>query len=163
MTVTATTVAPERTIQALAAELPAALSALRRGIRRTAGGGPLFGSLTGAQGELARLVRHRPGVSVAAAAAELQLSANTVSTLVSQLSEAGVLVRELDTADRRVARLRLTERARTRIHRWRDQQAQQVGAALRRLSARQVRALAAAMPALTALADELAGATEDPS
>jgi DNA-binding MarR family transcriptional regulator len=164
MTITPNTAAQEPTIHALAAELPAALSALRRGFRRRAAGrGPLFGPLTGAQAELAQLVRHRPGVSVAVAAAELQLSANTVSTLVRQLSEMGLLVRESDPADRRVARLRLTERARIEIRRWQDQQAQQVAAALRRLSGGQVRALAAAIPALSALVDELANEAEDPT
>jgi len=163
MTTSSITVAPEPTIQTLAAELPAVLSAFRRGIRRASGGGPLFGPLTGAQAELARLVRHRPGVSVTVAATELQLSANTVSTLVGQLSEAGLLVREPDPADRRVARLRLTERARTEIRRWQDQQAPQIAAALRRLPRGQVRALAAAMPALSALVEELASGAEDPS
>ena len=163
MTVTSITAASEPAIQALATELPAALSALRRGVRRAAGGAPVFGPLTGAQAELARLVRHRPGVSVAEAATELRLSANTVSTLVSQLIEAGLLVREPDPADRRVARLRLAERARTEIRRWQDQHAQQVVVALRRLPRGQVRALAAAMPALSALVEELALEAENPS
>jgi DNA-binding MarR family transcriptional regulator len=100
-------------------------------------------------------VRHQPGVSVTAAAAELRLAANTVSTLVGQLSEAGLLLREPDPADRRVARLRLTDHARAEVRRWRDRQAQLVGTALARLPDGHLQALAAALPALAALTEQL--------
>jgi DNA-binding MarR family transcriptional regulator len=106
-------------------------------------------------------VRHQPGVSVTAAAAELRLAANTVSTLVGQLSEAGLLLREPDPADRRVARLRLTDHARTEVRRWRDRQAQRVAGALARLPDDQVKALAAALPALAALTEQLAAEVPD--
>jgi DNA-binding MarR family transcriptional regulator len=141
----------------LAADLPPALGAFRRAMRRALGGGSLFGPLTGAQAELLRLVRHQPGVSVTAAAAELRLAANTVSTLVRQLSEAGLLLREPDPADRRVARLRLTDHARAEVRRWQDRQAERVAAGLARLPDDQVKALAAALPALAALTKEVAG------
>jgi DNA-binding MarR family transcriptional regulator len=141
---------------ALAADLPAALGAFRRAMRRVLGTGSLFGPLTGAQAELVRLVRHQPGVSVTAAATELRLAANTVSTLVRQLSEAGLLVREPDPADRRVARLRLTGRTRAEVRRWQDRQAQVVAEALEWLPERHVRALSEALPALAALTEQLA-------
>lgn len=144
------------TVPALAADLPPAIGAFRRAVRRAIGGGSLFGPLTGAQAELVRLVRHQPGVSVTAAAAELQVAANTVSTLVGQLSGAGLLVREPDPADRRVARLRLTDQAQAEVRQWRDRQAQAMEAALCRLPPDHLRALTAALPALTALTEELA-------
>jgi DNA-binding MarR family transcriptional regulator len=143
-------------IPALAADLPPAVGAFRRAIRRALGGRSLFGPLTGAQAELVRLVRHQPGVSVTAAAGELQVASNTVSTLVGQLARAGLLVREPDPADRRVARLRLTDRAQAELRQWRDRQAQAMEEALGRLPPAHLRALAAALPALTALAEELA-------
>lgn len=147
--------ATSRVEPALAADLPPALGAFRRAMRRSLGGGSLFGPLTGAQAELVRLVRHQPGVSVTAAATELRLAPNTVSTLVGQLSEAGLLVREPDPADRRVARLRLTDHARAEVRRWQDRQAQVVVAALGRLPDRYVRALVEALPALAALTEQL--------
>lgn len=152
---------PAPPVAALAEELPAALGSFRRAIRRALGAASLFGPLTGAQAELMQLVRRQPGVSVAAAAGELQLAANTVSTLVGQLGRAGLLVREPDPADRRVARLRLTERAHAEIRRWQAQQGRAVAAALRRLPPAQVRALTEAVPALGALVEELAG--QDPT
>ena len=45
---------------------------------------------------------------MADAAAELGVAPNTVSTLVRQLADAGVLERVRDSADGRVVRLRLT-------------------------------------------------------
>ena len=97
--------APEHT---LASALLAATGTLRRHVRRAAGRPAELAELTAAQLELARLVATRPGLSVAAAAAELGLAPNTVSTLVRQLVGAGVLERRPDEADRRVARLTLT-------------------------------------------------------
>ena len=83
----------------------------RRQIRRSAGRGFDGTGLTEAQAELLRLVGRHPGVSVSQAAAELNLVANTASTLVSKLCAKGALLREPDSADRRVFRLRLTESA----------------------------------------------------
>jgi DNA-binding MarR family transcriptional regulator len=145
-------------VPALAADLPPALGAFRRGMRRALGGGSPFGPLSGAQAELVRLVRHQPGVSVTAAAAELRLAANTVSTLVGQLAAAGLLIREPDPADRRVARLRLTDRAAAEARRWRDRQSLAMVAALGRLPASQLQALTEALPALAALTEQLARA-----
>lgn len=135
---------------ALAEELLAGIGAVRRGLRRTGPDWP-FGPLTGAQAELLRLVRVQPGISVAAAAGELRLAANTVSTLVRQLCEAGLMVRESDPDDRRVARLDLTEAARERLLRWRDGRAHALAASLDRLPVEQRRALADAVPALDLL------------
>jgi DNA-binding MarR family transcriptional regulator len=58
-----------------------------------------------------RLVGRRPAISIREAAAELGLVPNTASTLVSKLSSDGLLIRDVDTDDRRVGRLRLTEPA----------------------------------------------------
>jgi DNA-binding CsgD family transcriptional regulator len=59
--------------------------------------------LTGSQLELVRLLRHRPGLSVSQVADELNLAPNTVSTLVRQLVDAGLVVRGCQQAERRVA------------------------------------------------------------
>jgi DNA-binding MarR family transcriptional regulator len=140
----------------VAEELPAALGSVRRALRRSLEGGPLFGPLTGAQAELLRLVRRQSGVSVAKAAAELRLAANTVSTLVGQLSRAGLLVRAPDPGDRRIVRLRLTELAQRQVQRRQADQQRILAEALAHLSPAQVTALAAAVPALSALVEALA-------
>ncbi len=74
-----------------------------------------FAPLPGAQVELLRLIHERPGLSVTAAADALQVAPNTVSTLVGSLAAAGLLAREVDAANRRVAKLSLTALARRRI------------------------------------------------
>lgn len=110
-------------------------------------------TLTAAQGELVRLVRRRPGVSVAEAAEELRLAPNTVSTLVGQLTEQGVLLRVADPADRRVARLDLDPDARRKVTAWRDRRSEAVAAAVGRLGADDRRVLADAAAALERLAE----------
>ena len=93
---------------------------IRRVGRRRQGRPEELVRLTGAQLELVNLVRRSPGVSVAQAAAELGLAANTVSTLVRRLTDEGMLVRTPDAADRRIARLELPEGLARRVGAYRD-------------------------------------------
>ena len=143
-------------------ELFAAVGQLRRQSRRL-GGGPLPAeTLSGAQVELVRLVRRRPGLSVAEAATELALAPNTVSTLVGQLAGADVLARVSDPRDRRVARLTLTTPIRERVERWRDLRAVAVAGAIADLEASQRADLERAVPIISRLAAALGQAAEDP-
>jgi DNA-binding MarR family transcriptional regulator len=151
-----TTLEPVHRTSTDAERLLGALAAVRRRTRRLAGRPGLFAALSGSQLELVRLVGRRPGVSVAEAADELRLAANTVSTLVGQLTEAGLLVRRPDEADRRVARLDLEAETRRRVSAWRDRRAEGVATALRRLTADDRRLLLEAAPALERLADAIA-------
>ena len=77
--------------RALADELVDAMSSVRRAVRRQAGQVEEVARLTNAQVQLVRVVRRKPGISVTEAAAELGVAPNTVSTLVRQLVETGVL------------------------------------------------------------------------
>ena len=132
------------------------LSALRRALRRGAARPTELAAVTGAQLELVRLLRRRPGLTVADAARELRVAPNTVSTLVSRLVAAGVVVKEADPVDRRVAHLDLSPRARRRVEAWRDRRHERLDAALRVLSAEERRTLAearAVLDRLTALLD----------
>jgi DNA-binding MarR family transcriptional regulator len=95
----------------LIAELFNVVGRFRRQLRRSTGKGFDAAGLTQSQAELLRLVGRQPGISVREAAAELGLVPNTASTLVSKLSAAGLLIRNVDSDDRRVGRLRLTEPA----------------------------------------------------
>lgn len=132
----------------LAEGMLASLDTVRRQARRIAGRAWPIAPLTGSQVELLRLVRRHPDISIAEAAVELGSAANTVSTLVRQLVEVGLLRRVADPADRRVARLSLTAAARRRVNAWRDRRAAVVAVALGDLSAADRWALAAALPAL---------------
>jgi DNA-binding MarR family transcriptional regulator len=135
-------------------ELLRSLFSIRRTGRRIAGRPTEFASLTGAQLELVRLVRRRPGVSVAEAASELQLAPNTVSTLVRRLTETGIVVRTVDDVDRRVARLDLAADLRRKVNTWRDRRVVALGAVIGELPATQQRRIVEALSALAQLAKQ---------
>jgi DNA-binding MarR family transcriptional regulator len=95
----------------LVTELFGVVGRFRRQLRRSTGRSFDMAGLTEAQAELLRLVGRRPGISIREAATELGLVPNTASTLVSKLATEGLLIRTVDTSDRRVGRLRLTDPA----------------------------------------------------
>ncbi|MEV0388860.1 MarR family transcriptional regulator [Nonomuraea sp. NPDC050643] len=111
--------------------------------------------LRGAEVELLRLVAAHPGISVSAAAKELYLAGNSVSTLVNQLTAAGLLHRETRSDDRRSARLLPTPEAEARLRAWQERRAALVREHVERLGEDDRAALAAALPALRRLADGL--------
>lgn len=117
----------------LAQALMDAMAAIRRTARRVAGSPALLSDLTGSQLELVRIVRRRPGISVADAAEELRLAPNTVSTLVGQLTDAGIIVRATDRSDRRVARLALDPVDGRSLVTWYDKRAAALAAVLARI------------------------------
>jgi len=136
----------------MADDLFDAVGLLRRRARRVVGRPWPMEALSSAQVELVRLVRRRPGLSVAEAATDLGLAANTVSTLVRQLTDAGLLRRLADADDRRVARLQLTAPAQRRVEQWRDRRTGLVAEAVAALPAADRRALARAVPVIAQLA-----------
>src|ERR1700729_281128 len=136
-------------------DLLEAVAAIRRAVRRRVGRPVELSVLTGAQLELVRLLRREPGVSIADAAARLRVAPNTVSTLVGQLADAGVLERRTDEADRRVVRLTLNPGIRRRVDAVRDRRVDALGEAMSRLSADERKVLDEATPVLLRLADDL--------
>jgi DNA-binding MarR family transcriptional regulator len=139
----------------LAEQLIDALSAVRRTIRRASGRPVELADLTGAQVELVRLLRRTPGLRVADAAAELRLAPNTVSTLVGQLTDVGVVVRSVDPDDRRTARLALSPDVHRQVEAWRDRRLANVAAAIDALGDDDRRTLAKAVPVLERLGEAL--------
>ncbi len=133
--------------------LLSAISLVHRMARRAVRQSWQHDPLPPAQSELLRLAASKPGITVADAAQELRLAPNTVSTLVGKLTAAGLLVRNRDEQDARVALLTITDAARERLEQWRDLRADLAGQALAGLSAGDRRALAAALPALLRLAE----------
>src|ERR1700733_14611830 len=127
---------PEPTAEsarAEAAELLAAMGAVRRVARRAVRTASQAEPLPPARSELLRLAARRPGIGVAEAAAELRLAPNSVSTMVSKLTEDGLLSRDRDATDGRSVRLTVTEAGAARIEQWRDIRADLAGRALERL------------------------------
>ena len=142
-------------LSSVADELLATMASIRRSGRLVAGRPVELSGLTGSQVDLVRLVLRRPGVSVAEAAAELRLAANTVSTLVGQLTDAGVLVRRADESDRRVARLELTVKMQRKVTAFRDRRVAMLSAAMTQLSPSEQRRLLGAVDVLGKLAGRL--------
>ncbi|MET7682598.1 MarR family transcriptional regulator [Streptomyces sp. NPDC005423] len=142
-------------------ELADALLGVQRLIRRRLRSEMTLPRLRGAEVELLRLVEARPGIGISDAAKELYLAGNSVSTLVNQLARDGLLIRETDPADRRAARLVLTESARTRLDDWHERRAALVRAQVARLDDTDRDALLAAVPALRRLAAHLHEETEE--
>jgi DNA-binding MarR family transcriptional regulator len=141
------------------ADLPDALSGvligIQRLIRRRLRHGLGRPPLRGAQVELLRLVAANPGIGVSAAAKELYLAGNSVSTLVNQLRAAGLLRRETDPEDRRSALLLPTPEAESQLRAWQERRVALVRDQLERLGEDDRAALAAALPALYRLAEGL--------
>jgi DNA-binding MarR family transcriptional regulator len=135
----------------LAERLMGAVQGIRRVVRRRVRADVPGFPLPGAQVEVLRVVADHPGIGVAAAARELHLAANSVSTLVNQLVDAGLLRREADPIDRRAARLELTGTAVDRIAAWRRARTGLVAVALAELSEEDTKAIESALPALEKL------------
>ncbi len=153
--------ATEGTLSDDSEELLEAVAAVRRALRRYAGRPAELSSLTGAQLELVRLLRREPGVSIADAAARLRVAPNTVSTLVRQLAGAGVVVRRVDDADRRVVRLALAPGIRRKVDAWRDRRVVALADAIARLSESDRRLLAEAAPVIARLGVDLDREAQD--
>jgi DNA-binding MarR family transcriptional regulator len=137
------------------ADLMRVAAAIRRVTRRQVAGSLGVAPLPEAQRELLLVVERAEGIGVAAAATELGLASNSVSTLVNILAEAGLLLREADPADRRAARLHLTPAARTRLANWRAARTDLLEAALDRAAPGDRAAIAAAVPVMRRVLAEL--------
>ncbi|MEV0719038.1 MarR family transcriptional regulator [Asanoa sp. NPDC050611] len=144
-------------------ELMSITAALRRLSRRRTREAVAVPPLPEAQRELLFVVASQPGIGIAAAAQVLDLAGNSVSTLVNQLVDAGLLRREPDPADRRAARLTLTDQARDRITAWRQARAALIGQALDRATPADQAAIAAALPALRRLLEQVRADVAEPA
>jgi DNA-binding MarR family transcriptional regulator len=132
-----------------------AVGAVRRMLRRLAGPSYTGDPLSTSQREVLAAVGRHPRSAVTEIAKELGLAPNSVSTIVTQLVGAGMLVRRTDPQDRRIGRLALTEQACGQVAEARRRRREVLHDALDRLSPQQVEALAAGVEALGVLADEL--------
>jgi DNA-binding MarR family transcriptional regulator len=141
--------------KAEAAELLAAMGAIRRVTHRAVRNAAHAEPLPPARSELLRLAARRPGLSVAEAAHELRLAPNSVSTMVSQLAADGLLSRGRATGDGRMVRLTVTEKGTARVAQWRDVRVEMTGRALDTLAEADRQSIKLALPALARLAERM--------
>jgi DNA-binding MarR family transcriptional regulator len=136
----------------LTAELAKVLGRIGRGLRYHTRAAREALDITHSEGELLRLVDRRPGIRVHDAAAELGIASNSVSTLVKQLTRAGLLERAADPLDGRAACLRLTPLAEEWVTQLGNAREQTIDRALAGLDEQDRQQLAAALPAMKRLA-----------
>lgn len=142
---------------AVADELSLLLGRLHRTLRRAARNDQPDEPLPAAQMEVLRVVREQPGIGVKSVAAALGTAPNTVSTLVGDLTAAGLLDRSPDPGNRRAVRLTLTATAAALIDGYTDRRRRIAISAADQLDQSDVDALAAALPALHRLLVLLGG------
>jgi DNA-binding MarR family transcriptional regulator len=128
------------------------IARLRRALRRGARAADPGNTLAVAQLELLAAIAERPGTRPGHLARLLNMRPNTVTTIVNALNAKGMLSRATAEDDRRAIELTATEAGQHAVHTWQATNAAVVNLALSTLPARQRRALAAAVPALEALA-----------
>jgi len=128
------------------------IARLRRALRRGARVADPGNTLAVAQLELLAALAEHPGARPGQLARALNMRPNTVTTIVNALSARGMLDRVTAEDDRRAVRLTVTEAGRQAVVAWQATNAAVLHLALSTLPARQRRALAAAVPALDALA-----------
>jgi DNA-binding MarR family transcriptional regulator len=144
-------------LRELADQLLNVMASIRRSGRLQAGSPVELSTLTSSQIDLVRVVWRRPGLSVNEAAEELTLAPNTVSTLVRQLTDQHLLIRRVDSADRRVARLVLTPTMQRKVAAFRDRRVAMLSNAMSQLNPSRQRRL----PSLVAMLDQVAALLQE--
>ena len=142
------------------------IARLRRALRRGARVADPGNTLAVAQFELLAALAEHPGARPGQLARLLNMRPNTVTTIVNALSSRGMVDRVTAADDRRAVELTVTEAGHQAVLAWQATNAAVLHLALSTLPTRQRRALAAAVPALDALAravDRLADASDPPA
>jgi DNA-binding MarR family transcriptional regulator len=137
------------------ARLRAAIGKLSRRLRPTAAGSAA--GLTPTRASILLHVVREGRVRVSELAAAEGINPTMLSRVAADLAEAGLVQRQSDAADRRAAWLKSTAAGRRLAERIRRERSGALAAALQELTSDQRAALEAALPALEALADHLAG------
>jgi DNA-binding MarR family transcriptional regulator len=132
----------------LTADLAKVLARIGRGLRYHTRAAREALDVTHSEGELLRLLDRRPAIRVHEAALELGVASNSVSTLVKQLSRAGLVQRTADPLDGRAACLQLTPLAREWVTRVGNAREDVIARALASLDEADRGAIAAAVPAM---------------
>lgn len=128
------------------------IARLRRALRRGARVADPANPLAVAQLELLSALAEHDGSRPGQLARRLNMRPNTVTTIVNALESRGMVRRVPAQGDRRAFELTITDAGRHAVHTWQATNAAVLHLALKTLPAPQRRALAAAVPALEALA-----------
>lgn len=128
------------------------IARLRRALRRGARVADPGNTLAVAQLELLAALTEHPRSRPGQLARLLHMRPNTVTTIVNNLTARGMVRRVAAETDRRAVELTATEAGREAVLAWQATNAAVLHLAASTLPARQRRALAAAVPALDALA-----------
>ena len=131
------------------------VATLRRTMRRAARRSDPALSLSVAQLEFLTVVMENPGIRSSDVAAELHLARNSISTLAGALAELGLLVRHVDPSDGRAVKLKLTSNGTRQVERWLATNATLLRRGVTLLAPGERARLAAALPALRHLIDEV--------
>ena len=142
-----------------AGALTEVVTRLRRVLRTSIRSEYPWESLPMAQVELLLALRERQPARIGELATRLKLAPNTISGLVQQLVEAGLVGRGPAPADRRVAAVTVTPAGLAKLDEWELAHHRRLSAALADLGAADQAAVRAALPALARLTERLA----DPS
>jgi DNA-binding MarR family transcriptional regulator len=143
--------ASDQDIDRVASALVSVLPAVQRGLERKVAKEFPHPRLPDGQMALLFLVEEREGITVRETAEALLMKPNNVSTLVSQLTDRGLLERRQDAADKRVAHLYPTATARERLAAARALKETHLAGSLRLLTGEERGALGAALGALSSL------------
>jgi DNA-binding MarR family transcriptional regulator len=144
-------VRPDRDAQTLTE----VVTRLRRVLRTSIRSDYPWETLPMAQVELLQCLQDAGGARVGELAGLLRLAPNTVSTLVQQLADASLVRRDTDPADRRAARVSLTDSGAAHLLGWRDAHERRIGDALAGLDGADRATILAALPALSRLVERL--------
>ncbi|MGN6606579.1 MAG: MarR family winged helix-turn-helix transcriptional regulator [Jatrophihabitans sp.] len=128
---------------------------LRRTLRSSVRSEIPWERLPMAQVELLQRLADEPGLRLGDLAARHRLAANTVSTLVQQMVQGGLVERGADPADRRATVLTLTDAGREHLQHWLEANSRRIAGALDALPAADRRAIGNALPALLRLVERL--------
>lgn len=144
---------PRVSLMEVAVDFQDTVIALRRVARRAARRN--LPELPSSESELLSLVEELRGIGVNEAARLMQVSPNTVSTLIRSLARRGLLERLSDPSDRRAALLHVTGAGAARIRRIRLQRAEAITDAMSALDEADQYVLAQSVPSMQRLLDEL--------
>ena len=139
------------------------IARLRRALRRGARVADPDNPLAVAQLELLSALTEHPGARPGQLARLLHMRPNTVTTIVNALTAQGMVSRAAANGDRRAVELTATEAGQQAVHAWQATNAAVLHLALSTLTAPQRRALAAAVPALAALAGAVDRLADSPA
>jgi DNA-binding MarR family transcriptional regulator len=135
----------------IASRMRTVIGRMSRGLRRTHAGTELSPS----QYDVLATIGFRGRLRLSDLAASETINPTLLSRIVGKLEERGLVSREQDTDDRRVAHVSLTEEGRALHARIRDERTDALSLALAGLSEQELEALLEALPVLESLSQTI--------